>query len=603
MAVTSSGTDAFLELLSKSQVIDEARLQAWVTNAGGSGGLPADAKDTADMLIREGLLTPFQAELLLAGKWRHFVVNGKYRVLSLLGTGGMGSVYLCEHLRMARRVALKVLPPQFSNDADAQQRFLREAQALSSLDHPNIVRAYDFDQDGKMYFLAMEYVEGVTLNSLVETSGPMTSEQAVNYLYQAAAGLDHASQAGWIHRDIKPRNLLIDRSGTLKILDLGLAKLIHHVSSLTDKHDPGAVIGTLDFLSPEQADPSLPLDVRSDIYSLGATFYYALTGSVLFPDATMTQKLIFHRLREPRPLMQLRPELPPGLVAVIEQMLAKAPENRYQTPAEIMEDLRPLQMTASHPQHSQLAQMVDQAQALRNQASPTGNTAVFPDLLDGDAPDKTRKWGQGRQPRIFLAASLAGLVSLALVGYLATRSPSSKPTSVAAVPSSQSSKTAPMRPPSERLTQLKFGPWYLIGPFDNPNGKGFDRVYPPEQEIELKKQYPGKNNETASWQQKPFVDGKINDLRVFREENNTDSVAYVYREIECPEAMDLPIGLGSDDTLTVWLNGKKLLSEGIPRPVIPDQNKLTLNLQKGKNHLLMKICQADGGWAFYFAVK
>jgi hypothetical protein len=165
------------------------------------------------------------------------------------------------------------------------------------------------------------------------------------------------------------------------------------------------------------------------------------------------------------------------------------------------------------------------------------------------------------------------------------------------------------RPPAEsrahleRLTQLKFGPWYLIGPFDNPNGKGFDRVYPPEQEIDLNKQYAGKNNETARWHQKPFVDGQINDLRLFREENNIDSVAYVYREIESPEAMDLPIGLGSDDTLTVWLNGKKLLSEGISRPVIPDQNKLTLSLQKGKNQLLMKICQGDGGWAFYFAVK
>ena len=225
------------------------------------------------MLVRDGLLTHFQAEQFLQGKWRRFTI-GKYKVLETLGAGGMGSVYLCEHKLMRRRVAVKVLPAAKAEDPAALERFYREARAVAALDHPNIVRAYDIDQDENLHFLVMEYVDGASLQEIVKKSGPLDVLRACHYIRQAAVGLQHAHEAGLVHRDIKPGNILVDRTGTVKILDMGLARFFHDEEDmLTKKYDEN-VLGTADYLAPEQALDSHGVDIRADIYSLGATFYF-----------------------------------------------------------------------------------------------------------------------------------------------------------------------------------------------------------------------------------------------------------------------------------------------------------------------------------------
>src|SRR5262249_50912874 len=209
---------------------------------------------------------------------------GTYRVLERLGWGGMGLVYLCEHKLMRRRVAVKGLPSAKSKDPAALDRFQREARAVAALDHPNIVHAYDIDQDESLHFLVMEYVDGASLQEIVKKVGPMDVHRAAHYMQQTCLGLEHAHDAGLVHRDIKPGNILVDRSGVVKVLDMGLARFFNDEEDiLTKKYDEN-VLGTADYLAPEQALDSHGVDIRADIYSLGATFYFLLTGRTPFGE-------------------------------------------------------------------------------------------------------------------------------------------------------------------------------------------------------------------------------------------------------------------------------------------------------------------------------
>src|SRR5215470_14411628 len=185
-----------------------ARVASWTS----AGSLPPDPPGLAFQLVRDGVLTHFQAEQFLQGRWRRFTI-GKYKVMERLGQGGMGSVYLCEHKFMRRRVAVKVLPAAKAEDQASLERFYREARAAAALDHPNIVRAYDIDQDENLHFLVMEYVDGASLQEVIKKFGPMHILYACHYIRQAAVGLQHAHEAGLVHRDVKPGNLLVDRSG------------------------------------------------------------------------------------------------------------------------------------------------------------------------------------------------------------------------------------------------------------------------------------------------------------------------------------------------------------------------------------------------------
>jgi serine/threonine protein kinase len=221
--------DQFLELARKSGLLDPKHLEAYRNSGRGVCPVPDAPRALAEALVRDGLLTPFQAERLLCGKWRNFILSGKYKVLKPLGWGGMADVFLCEHLVMRRRVAVKVLPSR-SSDPAALERFRREARAVARLRHPNIVAAYDIDHDGELHFLVMEYIDGSNLRTLINQRGRMDPLGAAHYIRQAARGLQHAHEAGLVHRDIKPSNLLLDRTGTVKILDLGLARFFHDES-------------------------------------------------------------------------------------------------------------------------------------------------------------------------------------------------------------------------------------------------------------------------------------------------------------------------------------------------------------------------------------
>jgi serine/threonine protein kinase len=330
-----STIEAFLELGFRSGLLDKIAVDACCAQLAIYGGPPQKPDQLAKALVRAGMLTNFQAEKLLSGRWRGFLISGKYRLLERLGAGGMGAVYLCEHILMGRRVALKVLPIVQAEDPAALARFYREAKAVARLDHPNIVRAYDIDREDKLHFLVLEFIDGVNLHDFVKKNGTLAPARAAHYIRQAAMGLEHAYEAGLVHRDIKPGNLLLDRQGSVKLLDLGLARFFDDDGGHFAKtYEQGYSIGTADYMAPEQT-LDYRVDIRADIYSLGGTFYYLLVGKSPFQDGTVPQKMIWHQVRQPKSIRLLRPDVPENMVRVLDKMVAKEPERRYQTPAEV----------------------------------------------------------------------------------------------------------------------------------------------------------------------------------------------------------------------------------------------------------------------------
>jgi serine/threonine protein kinase len=343
-----ANTPEFLDLVRKSGVVDEKRLDGHIENLKGAGLLPPEASKAAGVLIRDGFLTHFQADNILQGKWRRFTI-GKYKVLEKIGSGGMGQVYLCEHKLMRRRVAVKVLPTARAADDAARERFYREARVVAAVDHPNLVHAYDIDQDENLHFLVMEYVDGASFQDIVKKAGPLDLNRACHYLRQAALGLQHAHEAGLVHRDIKPGNIMLDRSGVVKILDMGLARFFHDEDDvLTKKYDDNNM-GTLDYQAPEQAIDSHGVDIRADIYGLGATFFFMLTGKTPFGEGTIAQKAMWHQTRQPRRLAEYRSDVPSAIQEMLDKMMAKEPDQRFAVPAEIAEVLSPFTRTPIGP--------------------------------------------------------------------------------------------------------------------------------------------------------------------------------------------------------------------------------------------------------------
>src|SRR4051812_43758170 len=341
-------TSEFVELVQKSGVVDASRLAAYLQQIHDRGPLPKLPTVMANFMVRDAIVTLFQAEQLLLGKWKRFTI-GKYKVLERLGSGGMGQVFLCEHKLMRRRVAVKVLPTQKAADPSSLERFYPEAPAGAPLDHPHILRAYDIDQDDNLHFLVMEYVDGASLQEMIRKTGPMDPTRACHYMYWSAVGLQHAHQQGLIHRDVKPGNILVDRTGVVKILDLGLARFFLDEDDLITKKYDESVLGTADYLAPEQAVDSHTVDGRADIYSLGATFYFLLTGQPPFADGTVAQKLLWHQSKAPKSVREVRPEVPEPVAHIVFKMMAKKPEDRYQSPGELAEALLPFTQTPIPP--------------------------------------------------------------------------------------------------------------------------------------------------------------------------------------------------------------------------------------------------------------
>ncbi|HTU16784.1 MAG TPA: protein kinase, partial [Gemmataceae bacterium] len=341
---------AFFDRLRHSRLLSESELQ----QAASRFRDDASSQAIADALVQEGMLTPFQVRQVHSGDTQPLSL-GQYRLLDDLGRGGMGRVYKALHTIMGRVVAIKVISPELVSDPVAVEWFRREVRACTQLNHPNIVMAYDANEAEGLHFLVMEYVHGVTLDALVKRHGPLPITHACALMRQAALGLQHAHDKGMVHRDIKPGNLLIPHpegdqpserltGGTpvplVKILDFGLARLQGKSKgdTIALRGETG-VLGTPDYIAPEQSRDIHAADIRSDLYSLGCAFYFTLAGRVPFPCENAMEKLVKHLMEQPEPLEKVRPDVPPAVAALVRRLMAKEPAERYQTPAELSREL------------------------------------------------------------------------------------------------------------------------------------------------------------------------------------------------------------------------------------------------------------------------
>jgi serine/threonine protein kinase len=335
----------------------------------------SDYTSLAKTLVRQEILTRWQAGQLLAGRSKCTV--GKYKLLDLLGRGGMGSVYLGEHVMMNRRVAIKIIPRHIGKNPAGLERFLAEARTIAALDHPNIVQAYSVDNEGDQYYLVMEYVEGLDLQRLVEAEGPLDCASTVDYMRQAADGLAHAHNRKMVHCDIKPSNLIVNPQGVVKILDMGLARLAGQEQAGEDAGEQDSkILGTVDYMAPEQALGTSEFDHRADIYSLGCTLYFLLTGSPPFPEGTLPERILKHQTQEPRSISAERSDVPHSLIEICKKMMAIRPADRYQTAAEVSQML-----TAWRPGEKRVQRVLQ-----LKKAEPIDDLPG-PDLLGSDLSD------------------------------------------------------------------------------------------------------------------------------------------------------------------------------------------------------------------------
>jgi serine/threonine-protein kinase len=332
--------ESFIDYVERSELVEAGTLQTALDDFRGAHGgeLPSDSDILANFLIDRKLLTSWHVEKLMDKKYRGFAL-GKYRMLRLIGSGGMSTVYLAQHRLLNTQRAIKVLPKRRVKDSSYLQRFHLEAQATSQLDHPNIVRCYDVDNEGDTHYIVMEFIEGKDLNTIVKQEGSLPLELACNYIAQSAAGLAHAHEKGLIHRDVKPANLLVDTKGIVKILDLGLALFADNErASLTVEHNEN-VLGTADYLAPEQAVNSHKVDHKADIYGLGCSLYFVLTGHPPFPEGTLAQRIAKHQSQMPEDIRKIRPECPRDLADICVRMMQKRPEKRYANMREVADAL------------------------------------------------------------------------------------------------------------------------------------------------------------------------------------------------------------------------------------------------------------------------
>jgi eukaryotic-like serine/threonine-protein kinase len=328
MAVVTA--ERFIELVKKSKLASPEQLEAALERIrkAGAGELPSDPVRLSEALQQEKVITRWQTEKLLQGKYKGFFL-GKYKLLGHIGSGGMSSVYLAEHTMMHDHRAIKVLPPSKMSKSSYLARFQQEAKAIAALNHPNIVRAYDIDNQGDTHYIVMEYVNGDDLQTLVKKKGPLPYEMVANYISQAARGLQHAHESGLIHRDVKPANLLVGKDGVIKLLDLGLALFTDEgMASLTIDHND-KVLGTADYLAPEQALNSHGVDHRADLYGLGCTMYYLLTGQPPFPDGSIAQRIAKHQKMMPEEIRKFRSNCPGELEGICWKLMQKDPKYRY----------------------------------------------------------------------------------------------------------------------------------------------------------------------------------------------------------------------------------------------------------------------------------
>ncbi|MGE3809554.1 MAG: serine/threonine protein kinase [Gemmataceae bacterium] len=338
--------DSFLRNALRSGLLDQKQLE----DARGTLAL-TDRDNTqalASYLIKIGKLTRFQAAKLMQGAAIGLVL-GPFQVLSPLGKGGMGNVYLARDARSKELVALKVLPPKRAKQEENMlARFRREMNISKMLDHPNLAKAYEAGECQGVYYIAMEFIPGQSLYKVVSTGGPMPVPRAARLFAEVAQGISHAHSMGLVHRDLKPSNILITPTDHAKVLDVGLAIIQGEISAdRTVVGGKGYVVGTMDYLAPEQAEDSLNVDARADIYSLGCSLYYVLCGRPPFPGGNALQKIMRHLGEEPTPVTKLNPAIPEGFARIVHKMMAKKADQRFQNALELGKELE--QWSGSEP--------------------------------------------------------------------------------------------------------------------------------------------------------------------------------------------------------------------------------------------------------------
>jgi predicted Ser/Thr protein kinase len=347
----------------------------------------------------------------------------RYRVLDLLGTGGMGAVYKAEHRLMERLVALKVINHSLVGDAAAVERFRLEVKAAARVAHPHIVTAYDAEQAGDTHFLVMEFVEGTSLAEVVEVRGALPVAYACEYIRQAALGLQHAFEQGMVHRDIKPHNLMLTPRGKVKILDFGLARFARETGQHAQLTAAGVVMGTPDFIAPEQATDPRKADIRADVYSLGCTLYYLLTARPPFPNGTAIQKVMAHLEEAPKSVHSYRNDVPPELARVLGRMMAKDPAKRFATPVEVARALVPFVRSATVTDREREPSAGRRGATVAD-ARPASAKKVSVELADSSAtelsPPAPPRAERGRRPRRDVrrqrGAILAAVAAVVLLG-------------------------------------------------------------------------------------------------------------------------------------------------------------------------------------------
>jgi len=415
--------EQFVDNLVRSGLLTAEEVQAFI-EALPPEKRPRGPQELASALHHCGKLTRFQAQAVYQGQTRGLVM-GNYVLLDRLGQGGMGMVYKARHRRMARVVALKVAPSVGEGARDSVRRFQREVRAAARLSHPNIVSAHDSDEVQGVYFLVMEYVEGEDLSTLVKKHGPLPWAKAVDCVLQTARGLEFAHARGVIHRDIKPSNLLLDKDGHVKILDMGLARIEQAADSAEDTSNEtltstGELLGTLDYLSPEQAADTHSVDGRADIYSLGCTLFYLITGRPVYEGKSPVEKIVAHRQRPVPSLRALRPDVPESLDVVFQQMVAKRPDMRQPSMRVVIAHLEGCLAGGISPKHSRQVRSVPREPCGETQGLPSVETlapgGLSHSLLDEEllaAPVVLPNWSRSSAHVRFLKCSLPKWLAVA----------------------------------------------------------------------------------------------------------------------------------------------------------------------------------------------
>jgi serine/threonine-protein kinase len=369
------------------------------------------------------------------------VLLDRYEVGRLLGAGGMAEVFEGRDRLLARRVAIKVLQSQFARDPSFLTRFKREAQAAASLSHPNIVGVYDTGSEDGTHFIVMEYVEGRTLKDVIRAEGPLYPQRAAEICADVCSALIAAHARGLIHRDIKPGNVMLTPEGKVKVMDFGIAR----ATTSETITQTAAVVGTAQYISPEQAQGQT-VDYRSDLYSVGCCLYEMLTGTVPFTGATPVAIAYRHVREDPTPPRMLNPDVPPPLEAICLKAMAKLPDNRFQTAAELHDDLERFR----HGQPVMATPLLDSAaatEALPRTAGAADQTA----MLGGPVPDRTTRYAEPieeeRRTSVgWIVVSLLALVLVGVAAFFITRAltGNENPTdTTVAVPTTAAPTTAP----------------------------------------------------------------------------------------------------------------------------------------------------------------